>query len=238
MPRKSNTDKTPPDDFAPGYFHASDDPDTGLSRGYYEALSKGASALMLSGEIGSHSEFSSSEEDEFNGTDLTRTIQATPGVLHIKDLIGRGAFGSVYTANWKGLPAAVKVSPNMYTWAATWLTALASSVKVPCEHQPTQCMPTGAASAHGPLQSLAAMSQRKCTQVIEHDDEETHASFSPLSTGASLRSFPGTPLAALRCDDFCPPCTGALGSSEGTRLLSYPSTPLWQAAEAPLLTVQ
>lgn len=156
MPRKANTEKVPPDDFAPGYFHASDDPETGVSRGHYEARSKGASALMLSGEIGSHSDFSSSEEDEFNGTDLTRTIQATSGVLHIKDLIGRGAFGSVYRATWKGLPAAVKVNPDMYTYAAAcklrcivqhWTIALASPVSVPCIQQPSQCMPTGAAHA-------------------------------------------------------------------------------------------
>ena len=64
---------------------------------------------MLSGETGDQSDFSSSEEDELNGTDLTRTLQGSQGVLHIKDLIGRGAFGSVYRATWKGLPAAVKV---------------------------------------------------------------------------------------------------------------------------------
>ncbi len=44
--------------------------------------------------------------------------------------------------------------------------------------------------------------QLSCMQVIEHDDEETHASFSPLSTGASLRSFPGTPFAARYSDDL------------------------------------
>ena len=42
-----------------------------------------------------------------------------------------------------------------------------------------------------------------CMQVIEHDDEEAHASFSPLSTGASLRSFQGTPLAAAREEALC-----------------------------------
>ena len=40
-------------------------------------------------------------------------------------------------------------------------------------------------------------------QVIEHDDEETHASFSPLSTGASLRSLQGIPLAAAGEEPFC-----------------------------------
>ena len=40
-------------------------------------------------------------------------------------------------------------------------------------------------------------------QVIEHDDEETHASFSPLSTGASLRSLQGIPLAAVGEESFC-----------------------------------
>ena len=44
-----------------------------------------------------------------------------------------------------------------------------------------------------------------CMQVIEHDDEETHASFSPLSTGASLRSFTGLPFDAVRSEDFCVP---------------------------------
>lgn len=51
-----------------------------------------------------------------------------------------------------------------------------------------------------------------CMQVIEHDDEETHASFSPLSTGASLRSFPGTPFAAARNEEFCSPSREVLGS--------------------------
>lgn len=64
---------------------------------------------MLSGETASQSDFSSSEEDELNRNDLNRTIQGTSGALQIKDLIGRGAFGSVYKASWKGLPAAVKV---------------------------------------------------------------------------------------------------------------------------------
>ena len=64
---------------------------------------------MRSRETASQSDFSSSEEDELNGTDLNRTIQGTSGALQIKDLIGRGAFGSVYKASWKGLPAAVKV---------------------------------------------------------------------------------------------------------------------------------
>ena len=40
-------------------------------------------------------------------------------------------------------------------------------------------------------------------QVIEHDDEETHASFSPLSAGASLRSLQGIPLAAAGEEPFC-----------------------------------
>ena len=44
-----------------------------------------------------------------------------------------------------------------------------------------------------------------CMQVIEHDDEETHASFSPLSTGASLRSFTGLPFDAVRSEEFCVP---------------------------------
>ena len=64
---------------------------------------------MLSGESVSHSDFSSSEEDEMNGTDLNRTLQGAASILQIKELIGRGAFGSVYKATWKGLPAAVKV---------------------------------------------------------------------------------------------------------------------------------
>ena len=64
---------------------------------------------MRSGETASQSDFSSSEEDELNGTNLNRTIQGTSGGLQIKELIGRGAFGSVYKASWKGLPAAVKV---------------------------------------------------------------------------------------------------------------------------------
>ena len=64
---------------------------------------------MLSGESVSHSDFSSSEEDEMNGTDLNRTLQGAASILLIKELIGRGAFGSVYKATWKGLPAAVKV---------------------------------------------------------------------------------------------------------------------------------
>lgn len=42
-------------------------------------------------------------------------------------------------------------------------------------------------------------------QVIEHDDEETHASFSPLSTGASLRSFTGLPFDPVRSEEFCVP---------------------------------
>ena len=64
---------------------------------------------MLSGESVSHSDFSSSEEDEMNGTDLNRALQGAASILQIKELIGRGAFGSVYKATWKGLLAAVKV---------------------------------------------------------------------------------------------------------------------------------
>ena len=64
---------------------------------------------MLSSESVSHSDFSSSEEDEMNGTDLNRTLQGVALILQIKELIGRGAFGSVYKATWKGLPAAIKV---------------------------------------------------------------------------------------------------------------------------------
>ena len=75
---------------------------------------KGVSALMLSGGGISHSDFSSSEEDELNGHGSARTVQGTPGILHIKDLMGRGAFGSVYRATWKGLPAAVKVSTKQH----------------------------------------------------------------------------------------------------------------------------
>ena len=60
------------------------------------------------------------------------------------------------------------------------------------------------------------MSPWAFAQVIEHDDEEAHASFSPLSTGASLRSFPGTPLAAPCSEDSSGERVEALGSSQGT----------------------
>lgn len=85
--------------------------------------------------------------------------------------------------------------------------------------------------------ALAALSQRACAQVIEHDDEETHASFSPLSTGVSLRSFPGTPSAALCSNEFSePPSTNALGSSQGTSFPTPPSDPAvawWKQKSSP-----
>ena len=107
MPANARTAKPVIDDLDTERLHASHHPEQDFFADHFEAVGKGASALMLSGDSVGQSDFSSSEEDELNGTDLT--IQGTPGVLQIKDLIGRGAFGSVYRATWKGLPAAVKV---------------------------------------------------------------------------------------------------------------------------------
>ncbi len=109
MPANARKIKAEIDDLDTELLHASHHPEQDLFGDHLEAVGKGASALMQSGDSVGHSDFSSSEEDELNGTDLTRTIQGTPSVLQIKDLIGRGAFGSVYRATWKGLPAAVKV---------------------------------------------------------------------------------------------------------------------------------
>ena len=184
---------------------------------------------MLSGGTASHSDFSSSEEDEVNGTDLTKTIQGTPSVLHIKDLIGRGAFGSVYRATWKGLPAAVKASTHQHCHipcmqqvahhlrVLLWLTCEGPSFHVACQ------------TSKNALWS--ALNCSACMQVIEHGDEETHASFSPLSTGASLRSFPGTPLAAQCCDTFYPVSADALALSQGT---SPPSPSFFPLSQSPL----
>ncbi len=67
-------------------------------------------------------------------------------------------------------------------------------------------------------------------QVIEHDDEETHAIFSPLSTGASLRSFTGLPSDAARSEDFCVPsqADGAL-NPQGLFLIKALAFPLMPA---------
>ena len=82
---------------------------------------------MLSGESVSHSDFSSSEEDEMNGTDLNRTLQGAASILQIRELIGRGAFGSVYKATWKGLPAAVKVGCHRKMVLAPPLSSISST---------------------------------------------------------------------------------------------------------------
>ena len=221
MPRRADTDKNSQDDFILGHFRASDDPEAGLLTHQYEALRKGASALMLSGGTGDQSDFSSSEEDELNGNDLNRTLQGAQGVLHIKDLIGRGAFGSVYRATWKGLPAAVKVRTMQQCLVREVSCMQRLYARAQC------CSPSEPLTAHAlsgcrtkqviyktGSASQCVLNTRVCMQVIEHDDEETHASFSPLSTGVSLRSFSGTPSAAEGSTAFSPPSPD-LGYSQG-----------------------
>ncbi len=56
-----------------------------------------------------HSDFFSSDEDEDNGTERGHAEYTSN--LQLDELIGRGAFGSVYKATWRGQPAAVKVCP-------------------------------------------------------------------------------------------------------------------------------
>lgn len=67
------------------------------------------SELMLSATSSLlQSDFFSSDEE---GGEPDRRELDPSNALQLKELIGRGAFGNVYKATWKGLPAAVKVRP-------------------------------------------------------------------------------------------------------------------------------
>lgn len=77
-----------------------------------KGIDRAASHLMASPPSSmAKSDFSASEDD-FNQDGLAQTGHASMSGLQLEELIGRGAFGSVYRAVWRGMQVAVKVQDS------------------------------------------------------------------------------------------------------------------------------
>ena len=74
-----------------------------------KGLVSAASQLMGSPPSGTDkSEFSSSEDEQLPQAEHAGAVHG----LQLQELIGRGAFGSVYRAVWRGMQVAVKVGAS------------------------------------------------------------------------------------------------------------------------------
>jgi hypothetical protein len=74
-----------------------------------KGLTSAASQLMGSPPGSSNtSDFSSSEDEQMPQAEHAAAVHG----LQLQELIGRGAFGSVYRAVWRGMQVAVKVGNN------------------------------------------------------------------------------------------------------------------------------
>ena len=83
------------------------------------------------------SDFSRSSSSNWSNDEAHPAAASGSSRFHLSQLIGRGAFGSVYKGSWKGRPAAIKAS-----FAACHRTLLSSAMHVPqpCGCQVNACM--------------------------------------------------------------------------------------------------